>query len=54
MMKTFKTRKSSKIRHIFIFDFANGEFCDALLKEEKPGLAQKGEYREVIIKASTF
>lgn len=37
MMKTFKTRKFSKIRHIFILAFANGEFYDALHKEEKLG-----------------
>lgn len=46
MMKTFKTRKTSKISHIFMFDFANREFYYALHKEEKLGLAQRHEYRE--------
>lgn len=53
MMKTFKTRKTSKIRHTFIFDFANVEFYDVLYKEK----LKKNEYRKgckLITKGATF
>lgn len=47
MMKTFKTRQTSKTRHIFIFDFAKGEFCHALHKEKLKNMSTGEDERSV-------
>lgn len=47
MMKTFTTRQTSKTRHILIFDFAKGEFYDALHKEKLKNRSRGEDERSV-------